>query len=143
MRHAAEDDGDGTDDERDWNSDDDDDAGEGDSSEALKKRFAAMDDDQRARFELFRSANCKVPAKWCVELMQRAVPPGVAVQASAGVVASHAVRLFVADLVETAKRLSDSRRPLTPDLVMVAYNEIESHGKIPGKGPGVKKHYFR
>jgi hypothetical protein len=53
------------------------------------------------------------------------------------------VKLFVADLVETAKRLSDNRRPLTPDLIIIAYNELESHGKRPGKGPGVKRHQIR
>jgi hypothetical protein len=142
MRHAQSD-GDGSDDERDFGSEDDDDAAENDSSEALKKRFAAMDDDQRARFELFRSGNCKIPAKWCVEVMQHALPSGVTVQGSAGIVASHATRLFIADLIETAKRMSDNRRPLTPDLIMVAYNEIESHGKIPGKGPGVKRQHVR
>jgi hypothetical protein len=142
MRHAVSE-ADGSDDDRDWNSADDEEAMENERSEALNKRFAAMDDDQRTRFELFRSRNCKIPPKWCTETLQRVLPSGTTVQGGAGLVASFAVKLFVADLIETAKRLSNGSRPLTPDLIIVAYNEMESRGKIPGKGTGVKRHQLR
>jgi hypothetical protein len=141
MRHAPVE-ADGSDDDREWNSADDEEAMESERSEALNKRFAAMDDDQRARFELFRSSNCKIPQKWCVEILRKTLP-GITVQGTAGLVASKAVVLFVADLIETAKRFNHTSHPLTPDLIMIAYNDMESRGKIPGKGPGVKRHQFR
>jgi hypothetical protein len=58
-------------------------------------------------------------------------------------VAALAVKLFVAELVETAKQMSDSPGPLTPDAIIIAFNEMENHGKIPGKGPGIKRSMLR
>ena len=44
-----------------------------------------------------------------------------------------AARLFTAELVETARKLSLKNEPLTPELIMLAFNQLEYMGKIPGK----------
>jgi hypothetical protein len=135
-------DGEGSDEDRDWAGVDEDEGIDNERSEALNKRLPLMSAEQRVRFELFGSTVCKIPPKWCSEVLYRSLPQN-SVQANSALVASFAVKLFIADLVETAKRLSNNTRPLTPDLIIIAYNEMESHGKIPGKGPGVKLRQFR
>jgi hypothetical protein len=110
--------------------------------DSVNGRIVSMSDEQRHRFELFRSANCRPPVKMVMEILREAVRPA-AVQKTSGVVACGAARLFAADLIETARRLSDDLRPLSPDMIMIAYSELEQQGKIPGKGPGVKRNSVR
>ena len=128
-------------DDDDWDSDEDADRNS-ERSEAIERRKAAMPDDERRdferRFDLFRSRNCQLSAKEITDMMQKAVP-GAQVFNNAGLIGSWAARLFVAELIETARRLSGNNDPLTPDLILIALSELESHGKIPGKGPGVKR----
>ncbi|KAK8900026.1 hypothetical protein M9Y10_002349 [Tritrichomonas musculus] len=121
-------------------------------NEAIAKVISEMTDEQRERFNLFRvGSNCKPPQKRIKEMMLKTVqgysdrsrPDSISVQESAAFVASSAAKLFIADLLETAKSLSDSDKPLTPDLIYLAYNEIDNAGKIPGRGSGIKRAMIR
>jgi hypothetical protein len=67
-----------------------------DKSNAMSKRIAQMDDDQRRHFELFRSPHCKIPQKKVKEILQTQFPR-VTVQETAAL----AVKLFVTE--ENAK----------------------------------------
>jgi hypothetical protein len=101
-----------------------------------------MSNEHRQRFDLFRSDSCKFPYKSVAEIMGRAVSNAV-VQAPSGRCAGWLLRDFVLDLVETAQRLAGKAQgPLTPDMIMLAYNELENRGKIPGKSTGMKKGIF-
>lgn len=120
------------------NSDDwDDDEPRPDTSDEIQRRKVNMSDDQRKRFEVFQE-KCKFPHKRVLEVMQKAVPQST-VQVKAARVGAWAAKLFTAELIETARRLSGNNAPLTPDLIMIAFNELESHGKIPGRGPGIRR----
>lgn len=126
------------DDDREWDSDANEEDAQ-DREEKIRIALASRSDKERERFALFRSANCKIPKAQVLDIVQRAVP-GVTVQKLVGNVAADAARLFVADLIETAKRMSSNKEePLTPDMIMIAYSELEGRGKIPGKGPGIRR----
>ena len=109
-------------------------------SEENEKAEAQMSDDERKRFHIFRF-NCKFPPKQVREIMRRAAP-GYQVQDNCGLVGSWAAQLFCGELVETARKLSGNNEPLTPDLIFMAFNELDSHDKLPGKIPGVKRSEF-
>jgi len=97
-----------------------------------------MNDEQRVRFEPFRSATCRLQPTQPVDVMKRATPDET-VQSGAGIVSSFATNLFLADFVETTCRLGQGTEPPTPDLVLIAYAEMGAGGEIPGKGPGVMR----
>lgn len=121
-------------------------------NEAINKVVSEMTDEQRERFNLFRiGSSCKPPQKRIKEMMLKAVqgysdrnkPDSISVQESAAFVANSAAKLFIADLLETAKSLNDTDHPLTPSLIYLAYNEIDNAGKIPGRGSGIKRAMFK
>ena len=139
-------------DERDIFDEDEHEDQEYERNEAINKVVSEMTDEQRERFNLFRlGSSCKIPKNPIKEMMLKTVQgysdrskaDSIAVQDSAAVVATSAARLFIADLLETAKALNDTDKPLTPDLIFLAYNEIDSAGKIPGRGPGIKRAMIR
>lgn len=125
-------------------SDDAEDQASNERAEAMKKQIAEMTDEERERFYLFRdSKNCKLPQAKILEMMKSAVPSSVTIQSDAAWIGTSAAKLFIADLVETARSLSGNKDPLTPDLIMLAYNEIDHAGKLPGKVAGVKRPSLR
>ncbi|OHT09529.1 hypothetical protein TRFO_21577 [Tritrichomonas foetus] len=139
---------DSDDDDRDaWDDSDETEDQEAERNEATNKLIAEMTDEQRERYNLFQSTNCKFNSKKISEMMKQSIPDStqnqIKIQSSAGFVTTQAAKLFIADLLETARDLSGNNDPLTPDLIMVAYNEMENAGKIPGKGSGVKRAQIR
>lgn len=136
------------DDEHDIFDDDEHEDQEFERNEAINKVVSEMTDEQRERFNLFRTgSSCKPPQKRIKEMMLKTVqgysdrnkPDSITVQEAAAFVATAAAKLFIADLLETAKSLNDTDQPLTPSLIYLAYNEIDNAGKIPGRGPGIKR----
>ncbi|KAH0785789.1 Clan CA, family C1, cathepsin L-like cysteine peptidase [Histomonas meleagridis] len=93
--------------------------------------ISEMTEEERTRYNIFQSQTCRFPKNKVKSLMQNAVP-GVQVQNKAVTVASFAVRLFSAELIELAREISGNEEPLTPDLIMIALNEIIDKGTIPG-----------
>ena len=138
------------DDERDIFDNDDTDDQEFERSEAIAKVISEMTDEQRERFNLFRVGTaCKLPDKRIKEMMLKSVqgyadrskPDSIVVQETSVKLASMAVKLFAADLLETAKSLTNEQ--LTPDIIGIAYNHLVNKGIIPGLGPGVKRPMFK
>lgn len=136
------------DDDHDAFDEDDHDDQEFERNEAINKIVSEMTDEQRERFNLFRiGSSCKPPQKRIKEMMLKAVqgysdrnkPDSISVQESAAFVATAAAKLFIADLLETAKSLNDTDKPITPSLIFLAYNQIDNAGKIPGRGSGIKR----
>ena len=114
-----------------------------DDEQRINRALAEMDPEQRQRFNLFRSSNCKFNQKKVKEMMLQHVPKSVTVQNMTVGMAAYASKLFLADLLETAREISGNNAPLTPDLILMAYSELENAGKIPGKGPGIKRPLIR
>lgn len=121
----------------------DDDEDDEEKNDAIRRRMADMTEDQKHAFNLFRSPVCRPPIKRIKEIMQHATPSETVIQNNAAFIAMHAARLFAANVVEEARRLSGNNNPITPDLIMIAFSELEEHGKIPGKGPGTKRRLAR
>lgn len=107
------------------------------SSATVDKMISEMTEEQRKRFDIFRYA-CVFPQKCIKEMMEKAVP-GVKISRDSITIASSATRLFTAELIELARDLSGGTAPLTPDLIMIAFNEIVEKGTVPGMGPGIKR----
>lgn len=107
------------------------------NSSVVDKMVSEMTNEQRTRFDIFQKT-CKFSQNRIKEMMENVVP-GTKVQQKSAFVASLAVRLFAAELIELARDLSGNDEPLTQDLIMIALNEIIEKGTIPGKGPGIKR----
>ena len=67
------------------------------------------------------------------KIIEKYFPDGVEINNRGVAFIAQAARLFTAELVETARKLSLKNEPLTPELIMLAFNQLEYMGKVPGK----------
>jgi hypothetical protein len=100
---------------------------EDDKDEVLNR----LTPEERDRFDYFRGA-CKLPDDRVHELMRSRLPPSVTVEARAVTAVADASRNFAASLAEMARSLAPSGTPITPDLVMIAFEELCRLGRVPG-----------
>lgn len=98
--------------------------------------YMLLSTEEKERFNYFKEAKCRFDHKIVHNMIEQRVQEDIQVPASTGFIASHALRLFTAELVETARQFSGEEGPLTPDVIYIAFNHLMEKGKIPGKGPG-------
>lgn len=90
-----------------------------------------LSNEQKQRLNFFR-LQCKLPASKVQEIMKEELPPGSTIKKEAVVIASRAAKLFITELVETAKKYTSENTPITPDLVYIAYSNLTKQRKVPG-----------
>ena len=113
-------------------------------SEAQKEAEKTMNDDQRNRFLLLTSGNStKIPKPKVKEIMRAVAPENTTISDEVAHYASIATRLFVAELVETAKQFHSGRGPLIPEDIMLSFRKLEEEGKIPGRSSGTRRQYMK
>lgn len=105
---------------------------------AMLKGFTA---DQMERYEAFRRSRLAGPA--VRKVMNAAV--GFSVHHDCGIVMAGAAKLFVGELIETARQVQEQWStargikgpygPLTPDCVREAYRRLKQTGKVPYAPP--------
>jgi hypothetical protein len=95
--------------------------------------------EERDRFDYFRRA-CKLPDAPVHELMCSRLFPSVTVEPRAVTSVADASRNFAASLSEMARSLAPSGTPITPDLVMIAVEELCRLGRVPGASPRLHGH---
>ncbi|KAK8893955.1 hypothetical protein M9Y10_022384 [Tritrichomonas musculus] len=88
--------------------------------------------EQKQRLDFFRSQQCKFSTSKVQEIMKEELPPGVSIKKDAVSAASRAAKLFIAELIETAKKFSTENNPITPDLIYIAYSDLSKQRKVPG-----------
>ena len=113
-------------------------------SDAQREAERTMTDDERNRFALLLSNNCtQIPNKKIKEIMEAVAPEGCKISEETSRFAAHATKLFVAELVETAKQFHTGKNPLTPEEIMLSFRKLEEEGKIPGKSSGTRRDYIK
>ena len=105
--------------------------------EKKEKAISELSQEGRERLEFFHGQKCKIPQNVVSNIINDVLPEGVKIQNSAVFLASHAARLFAAEIVETARSLSNKKEPLTPDLITIAYHQMMYQRKIPGLHSGM------
>ena len=102
-----------------------------------------MSDDQRKRFQLLRGDATRIPKKQIKDMMKAVAPEKAEVPDNVADTTSKIVKLFVAELVETAKTFHTSKGILEPEDIMLAFHKLEDDGKIPGRSLGKKRAYLK
>ena len=115
----------------------------GEQNENALQIYQNLNEEERERFKFFNGINCTLKPNITRDLMLQNSPVGTSVRYQSAVLVSHAARLFTAELVEMARKLSPENSPLTPDVINIAFDIMTQRGKIPGKGPGVLKGNYR
>lgn len=103
-------------------------------TEQIKKNLSP---EQMQRLDFFQT-QCKLPRQKVIKnIMKEELPPGIIIKEEAAFVASRAAKLFIAELVETAKKYTTENIPITPDLIYIAYAELARQRKVPGMISGL------
>lgn len=98
--------------------------------------ISTLSNEQMQRLQFFRS-QCKLPTSKVKEIMKEELPPGSSINQEVAIMASKAAKLFIAELVETAKKYTTENTPITPDLIYIAYADLARQRKIPGMISGL------
>lgn len=118
---------------------DDDNNGDDDENiemESLNQfKISQLNEQEKFRYELFKSKSCDIPLSHLKELMSNATNRNLRVADNARIIVSKVAKLFAGQLIEKARSLQGNNQPLTPDMIMIAFSDLEAHGKIPGRGP--------
>ena len=89
--------------------------------------------EEKERIKYFESKKAQIKPNDLKPIIEKVLPPGYELVPAARACVAQATQLFTAELIETARKLSSRHEPLTPDLIMMAFNQLEHIGKIPGR----------
>ena len=116
-----------------------DDGDENNDDNEVDEILEAMDEDQRNRYHHFVTDQCTFPAKLIKDKMRAALEgSSIQIAANSESCVGYAAKLFAAKLIDNARALMGNDEPIPPDMILLAYHELETRGEIPGKGVGVK-----
>ena len=93
---------------------------------------ANLTNEQEARIKHFDEKS-QFQTKDIRKIIERVLPENVVITNPIISYIAQSAHLFAAELVETARKISQNTDPLTPDLILLAFNQLEYEGKIPGK----------
>ena len=110
-----------------------------DNEENENEYLKNFTEEQKNRYLHFKSVACKFPHEIIHSKMNAALSgTSTKISANSDSLVGFSAKLFAAQLIDTARSLMDNDGPIPPDMILLAYHELETRGVIPGKGVGVK-----